>query len=153
MPQRDFILRMIEQLGAMLVALRKMILGGGDPRQIEDALASAAQETGLELAILRGLTLDSLLSLVSPSGEVEPTRCWIMAEVLGLDGLQAAREGRATDARSSLLKARALFDLMRPRGVLVGFPEADERIAGIDQELEALSANGQNPGEPSGDSA
>lgn len=141
MPQRDFILRMIEQLGAMLVALRKMIVGGGDPRQIEDRLQTASRESGLELDLLRGLTLESLLMLVAPSGEVEPTRCWLMAEVLGLDGLQAAKDGRHEQARASLLKARALFDLIRPAGgVIVGIPEAADRIADIDRELDDLPA-------------
>ena len=70
-----------------------------------------------------------------PTGEVEPTRCWLMAEILYLDGLEASVSDRA--AEDSLLKARALFDMVRPAGgLLVGWPEAAARIAEIDKLLE-----------------
>ena len=71
--QRDYILRLIEQLGGALVALR------------------------------RGFSEDTLHMFVSPTGEVEPARCWLMAELLYLDGLQAKLEERGDDARSGLL--------------------------------------------------
>jgi hypothetical protein len=56
-----------------------------------------------------------------------------MAELLYLDGLQARAEGRRDDAADSLAKARLLFGLVEPGGgMLVGFPEAGERVREIE---------------------
>jgi len=137
MPQRDYVLRLIEQMGAALAALRKRILGRGVAAgQVHDELAGLADRSGFDLALLRGFSGETLHMLVSPTGEVEPARCWLMAELLYLDGLQALAEDRSEDAREGLEKARLLFGLIEPGGgMLVGFPEAAERIREIDERL------------------
>ena len=137
MPQRDYVLRLIEQLGAALVALRNRILRrGAAPQEVHDELAGLADRSGFDLALLRGFSGETLRMLVSPTGEVEPARCWLMAELLYLDGLQALAEGRAGDARAGLEKARLLYSLVEPGGgMLVGLAEAAERIHEIDDRL------------------
>lgn len=144
MPQRDYILRLIEQMGAAMVALRNRILGRkADPDAVDRELTSLAGQAGLDLKLLRGFSAETLHMLVSPTGEVEPARCWTMAELLYLDGLQAQVEEREEEARLSLGKARLLFSLLEPwGGLLVGLPEAAERI----HEIDALLA-GADPGE------
>jgi len=134
MPQRDYILRLIEQMGAALVALRNRILRrSATPQQIHDELAGLAGRSGFDMDLLRGFSGETLRMLVSPTGEVEPARCWLMAELLYLDGLQALEEGRDEGAREGLAKARLLFSLIEPGGgMLVGLPEAAERIREID---------------------
>jgi hypothetical protein len=138
MPQRDYILRMIEQLGAALAELRRRILGGKtDPAAIGQELGALAGRSGFDLELLRGLSGETLHMLASPTGEVEPARCWLMAELLHLDGLQALAEERREDGRTSLEKARLLFSLVEPGGgMLVGLPEAAERVREIDDLLE-----------------
>lgn len=140
MQRRDYILRLIEEIGAAVIALRNRILGRqDDPAEIEHALGRLAGQGGIDLSLLRGFSVDTLHMLVSPRGEVEPTRCWMMAELLYLDGLQARVEDRASDARESLGKAKVLYGLVAPAGgLLVGFPEADERRADIDLQLDGL---------------
>lgn len=135
MHQRDYILRIIEQLGAALVELRKRILGRlVQSDSVEAELQQAARHAGMDIAMLRGFDLDSLHMFAAPGGEIEPTRCWLMAEVLFTDGLAATAEERKHEARMSLLKARALFEMVRPGGgMLLGMPEADERIEDIDR--------------------
>lgn len=137
MPQRDYILRMIEQMGAALVALRNRIVGRrATPHQVHDELAALAGRAGYDMALLRGFSGETLRMLVSPTGDVEPARCWLMAELLCLDGLQAREEGRDEDAREGLAKARLLYSLIEPGGgLLVGLPEAGERIREIDDLL------------------
>jgi hypothetical protein len=135
--QRDYILRLIEELGAVLVELRRRILArelvsGG----AEDELAAVADKAGFDVAILRSLSIDSLHLFAAPSGEVDPTRCWLMAEILYLDGLQATIEEQTTHARTSLEKARVLYSLIAPGGgMLVGFDEAADRTEEIDRLL------------------
>ena len=142
MHQRDYILRIIEQLGAALVELRRRILGGGaTPEATRQELARVAGQAGFDLELLRGFDLVTLRMLVAPTGEVEPARCWLMAEVLYLDGLEASLRG--DDGAPSLTKARALYELVKPMGgMLLGLPEALARIEDIDALL-------SDPGEPS----
>lgn len=136
MHQRDYILRIIEQFGAVLAEIRRLILGRGDPGSVRRALAGVAEQTGMDVELLRVLTLETLHLSVAPTGEVEPARCWLMAEILYLDGLHATLTEQDEIGRASLLKARALYDLIRPAGgMLVGFPEASARIDEIDRLL------------------
>ncbi len=138
MPQRDYILRQIEMLGELLVAIRNQILGRhGDPAEIEARLESASEQAGMSLELARAATPETLRMLIAPTGEIEPGGSWLLAEILYLDGLQARMTGDADHAADSLAKARALYSLLQPMGAfLVGFPEAAERISEIDALLD-----------------
>lgn len=134
MPQKDYILRQIEVLGAALIAIRKMILGGGAKAgEVETRLNEVSQQGGMALDLARAASPETLQMLVAPTGEIEPGSCWLLAETLYLDGLHAQMAGEEERALDSLAKARALFSLLKPMGAfLVGFPEATERIREID---------------------
>ncbi|UCC24949.1 MAG: hypothetical protein JSU98_14625 [Gemmatimonadales bacterium] len=139
MAQRDFILRMIERFGQMLIALRNRILRGDHPQQIEDSLLAGSQQVGVDLALVRSFTLESLLMFVGKEGQLELDRAWLMAEILSLDGLQSARLGQVEPARDSLLKARALYDLVGSSGsMLIGVPDIRDRLREIDEALRDL---------------
>lgn len=137
MHQRDYILRLIEELGAILVAIRRRIMGQEMTAEAADEeLSAVANKVGMDLTILRSLAGESLHLFAAPGGEVDPSRAWLMGEILYLDGLQAKIEERFEDAEASLGKARYLFTLIAPGGgMLVGFEEAEERIADIDETL------------------
>lgn len=147
MQQRDYILRLIEQMGAALVELRNRILGRKtDALRIQEDLSGLAGQAGYDMELLRGFSAETLHMLVSPAGDVEPGRCWLIAELLYLDGLQAQVEERTEDARGTLGKARILFRLIEPAGgMLVGLPEAAERVTDIDVRLEALAGSYPSP--------
>ena len=138
MPQKDYILRQIEVLGAALVAIRKMILGGGaETADVETRLQEVSQQGGMALDLARAASPDTLHMLIAPTGEIEPGSCWLLAESLYLDGLLAIQLGEEDRAADSLAKARMLFTLLKPMGAfLVGFPEATERIREIDEQVE-----------------
>ena len=138
MSQKDFILRQIEMLGAALVAIRKMILGGeADSAQVQSRLQEVSQQGGMALDLARSASPETLHMLIAPTGEIEPGSCWLLAETLFLDGLHAAQIGDGGRASDSLGKARMLFSLLKPMGAfLVGFPEASERIQEIDEMVE-----------------
>lgn len=139
MERRDYILRMIEQVGRVLIALRNRILGGAEAGEVEQQLHWAAGQAGVDLDIARVATVETLLMLIAPSGEVEPARCWLVAEILHLDGLEAETDGNTARARDSYEKARSLFTLVAPHGAyLVGLPEAAERIRELDSRLAGL---------------
>lgn len=142
--QRDYIVRMIEEFGRFALAIRRMILGGEKgSEEVGMRLRSLASRAGLDLDLAHAATLETLLLLAAPSGELDPARCWMYAETLYLDGLEASLSGDRPRAKSSLDKARRLFELVAPQGAfLVGFPEAGERIEEIEAELRSLQGHG-----------
>lgn len=147
---RDYILRMIEQFGRFAVALRRRILGGkATSSEVQAQLQSVAHQAGFDIELARIASVETLMLSIAPGGEVDPARCWMFAEVLYLDGLDAELSEDRVRARTSYDKARVLFSLVAPLGVfLVGFPEAAERIQEIDQRLGRLNAERQAPDSP-----
>lgn len=145
MAQRDYILRLIEELGAALIALRNAILRGGAPAgEVESTLRRATSAAGMELELARAVSAEALPDMVAPTGDVEPARCWVLAEALMTDGVNRLHEGEPELARSSLAKAAVLFKLVAPWGAyLTGFPEASERIAEIEGLLEAMDSGAE----------
>lgn len=140
MDRRDYIMRLIEQAGQALIALRDRILGReASAGEVRDALRQAALLGGLDYDVAKAMTAETLAAMVAPAGEVEPGRCWVLAETFYLDGLEASLGGRSAEAREMLGRARLLYGLLRPlAGNLVGVPEADVRIAEIERRLDRL---------------
>jgi len=138
MTQKDYILRQIEILGAALIALRKKILGGqAEGGEVEGRLQEVSERAGMALDLARAATPETLQMLIAPTGEIEPGKCWLLAETLFLDGLHARLTEDEDRALDSLAKARVLFSLLQPMGAfLVGFPEAAHRMREIDELVE-----------------
>ncbi|HUH14064.1 MAG TPA: hypothetical protein VMK65_13195 [Longimicrobiales bacterium] len=133
MHQKDYILRLIEQAGAVLARVRRLLFGGASAAEVEQAMSEAARLAGVDLRLLRDMTPDTLLLLMSPGGEPEPSRCWITAELLYLEGRAADAAGDEGAAMAAYGKALLLFRALSP-DLLPGLPEAEERV----RELEAL---------------
>lgn len=148
MAQRDYIMRMIEQLGAALVSLRRVILGGTANREtVRRTLRDSADSVGFNLDLARAATVDTVRLLVAPTGEIEPGRCWLIAEVLYLDGLDLELQGSVDDALHQYAKATALYELLEPEGLIIaGLPEATERLAEIEVRSSALQAQSEGRG-------
>ena len=137
----DYVLRLIERLGATLIALRNRILR----RAREDVAITAeiqeiARQAGLDLAVARTLGPEMLLMWLAPTGEADPARLWLMAELLYLEAL-AGRASGGTEWRADMKRALAVLSRVpsewRPRDELAA---AGERIA----EIRAL-LDGQAP--------
>ncbi len=141
MPQRDYILRLIEQLGQALLRVRKMITGEeAATGRVGDELRLIGRRAGVDLDIARVATPETLLLLVAPTGEPDPGRCWVLAEMLLLDGLEAEAEGRVAAALARYDKAVRLFRMIEPAGAfLTGWPEATERVREIEARVAALA--------------
>ena len=112
---RDYVMRLIERFGRALIALRNRILG----RELVEAsargeLRQIAAQAGLDLDVARGLDPAMLLMWLAPTGEPDPPRFWLMAELLYLEALVARGEGHEDDARADFARARALFARLPP---------------------------------------
>ena len=143
MQQRDYIMQMIEQLGVALAHLRQLILGKASKAEIRAEMAAAACTGGVDLQMARIATPDTLVALLSVGGELNPSGCWLTAELLFLDGLEAEADSDVSGASLSYEKALNLFRLLEPAGaLLLGWPEARERVEEITARLDRLRAEG-----------
>ena len=87
------------------------------------------------------MKLRALLLLLSPGGQPEAARCWVMAEFLYLDGLQMEEAGRLDESRASYRRALRLFLALDP-AVIGGLPEAAGRAAELETRLRSLADGG-----------
>jgi hypothetical protein len=141
MQQRDYILRMIEQMGAVLARLRQQLLGGAP---VAEEARQEADRAGVDLDLARVLDAESLVELLSPEGQPDITRVWFIAELLYLDGLQSEQAGRLDEAVGYFRKALRLYLTLDPR-ILGGLPEAGERVTDLESRLGGARAT--RPGE------
>lgn len=141
MYRRDYILRLIERFGRILIALRNRILR----REIEAAdvlaeLRDIAQQAGLDLELARRLDPAMLVLWLAPTDDVDEPKLWLMAELLYLEGLQSQVGG---DARADFARALSIFARLppewRPSDDLAA---AGERVAELRRLLETDSGPG-----------
>jgi hypothetical protein len=154
MYQRDYILRLIERFARALILLRNRILKReADQPLLAAEIGEIAKQAGLDLDVARRLDPATLLMWLSPSGEADPPRFWLMAELLHLHGLQARAEetegGRADFERALTILLR-LPAAWRPSE---DFCTTGERVAELRGLLSARAEKPEGlagaPGEPS----
>jgi hypothetical protein len=129
----DYILRLIERFGQALRVLRDRILRREvKAADMREELREVASLSGLDLDVARRLDGGMLLMWLSPTGDVDPPRFWLMGELLYLEGLAARQEGGGDTGRADLEAALTVFSQVpegwRPQEDLAS---AGERIAEI----------------------
>jgi hypothetical protein len=115
MYRRDYVLRIIERFGRMLIALRNHIL----QREIEAddvraQLGEVAREAGLDMEIARRLDPAALLMWLAPTADFDAPRLWLMAELLYLEALDARASSAEGGGRADFARALALFQHLPP---------------------------------------
>lgn len=135
--RRDWILRQVEQIAEVLARLLGRILRrelSGD--EVRAELDAVGRSLGLDMELAHRVSAETLLLLVSPTGDIEPARCWLFAETFYLEGLQAHLNGDGDEASDLLARARLLFQAMADGELrLPGMAEAGERVREIDRIL------------------
>jgi hypothetical protein len=133
MYSRDYILRLIQQFARALIALRNHLLGReADPADALAQISEIAREAGLDLEIARTLDTSSLLMWLAPTTELDPSRMWLMAELLYLAALTSGATGRADLERALAICQRLPAD-WKPSD---DFPTVGERVTEIRELLE-----------------
>lgn len=110
MLRRDYLLRLIEEMGRIVARIRELLLGG-DVVAAATELEAAARLAGIELQAARALTVDSLLVLLRPTPDADPARVRIVAQILELDAERARAAGDDEEAERLFAKARLLLQL------------------------------------------
>lgn len=116
MYETDYILRIIQQMGAIL---RRMIeqARGEHPGEVFDTSREALQLLlGLPPALADSLTADGLVALLSPGGMFDPERGRLVAEVFVRRAQAGARLGLAESEASDRAKAERLIGLTIEHG-------------------------------------
>ena len=133
----DYVLRLIERLGAALIALRNRILRRARQETAIAEIHEIARQAGLDLAVARTLAPEMLLMWLAPTGDPDPARLWLMAELLYLAGLEGRASGGTewhADLKRALIVLTRVPSEWRPRDDL---PAAGERIVEIRALLDA----------------
>jgi hypothetical protein len=107
MERRDYLLRMLEDMGRIIARMRELLVGG-DTAGAAVELQAAAKLAGLDLGTTRSLTAESLLMILRPTGDGDPTRVRLVAELLDGAAELARAEGKDDDAARYAAKADAL---------------------------------------------
>ncbi len=136
MVQSDYILRMIEAIGLIALQIKRM-LRAGSVAEAKTALREAQAQVGVDLDMARVLSGDSLLAIISPTGQADPTRCMLFGEILYLEGLCALEAGDVEEGRETLAKAQLLLGSAVSYGTAIGvrYPEIDATMEEIDELL------------------
>jgi hypothetical protein len=108
------------------------MLIGGEP--VGDVLRLEARKSGVDLDLARVLDADSLADVLSPNGQPDVTRLWVMAELLHLDGLRLDMEGRMDEGEALHRKSLRLYLALEP-AVLAALPEGAIRLQEIEERL------------------
>ena len=141
MYRRDYILRLIEQLGRQLIALRNRILRREQDRDaVRQEIGEIATRTGIDLDVARMVDVSTLRLLMSVAGNVDPGRCWLTAELLLLEGIDAAQAGDSALARLDFARALDLYSMVEQDWQpLDELPPVNERIAETQRLLAELA--------------
>ncbi len=129
--QSDYILRMIEQFAQAIATLRNRLLGRGPDREpLVGEVRAIADRTDVDLDVARTVDSETLRMLMSVGGELDRGRCWLTAELLVLEALEAKQTGDPNTAKAAAARALELYSWMpedwRP---LADIPPVSERVA------------------------
>jgi len=139
--RQDYILRLIEQMGRVLAGFVDRILNRAPDElgDVEAELNGMAHKVGLDLELARRLEPGSLHIMIASGGDVDPGRCWLLAELLFLHGLQAQRRGEPDSALESFTRSLHLYRLVQPGWAsAVPLPDAEARRIELQERIQAL---------------
>ena len=109
--QSDYILRVIEQMGAML----RRILDNLREHKPDEALEVSEEAVGLVLDVdpetALSLTGEGLLTLMGGGGDVDPSQALLLGQVLALRAEARAQQGAAAQAAAEAERARVVLEV------------------------------------------
>jgi hypothetical protein len=107
--QRDYIMRLIEQIAALVASIIAKERAGQYPEAKADADEKARQTIGLSLSDVRKLSPEAVSQLLCSSGGLRYGRAVILAELLLHDAAISEATGHSTDALLSYVHAFCLL--------------------------------------------
>ena len=143
--QRDYILRLVEQLAKTLGAL-VVLKKAKRFDEAELTVSEAARNlVGLDVPTLHALPLDQIVTLFSPGGSLDAGKCLVVAEILEEDADVKTLKGDEAGAYRSRIRALGLLLEVSGREGLDRMPEPARYRAKIERLTRALSENAPVP--------
>ena len=136
MERRDYLLRMLEELGRVVARVRELVTGQS-VAAAADELERAASHAGVTLPLVRALAGDGLAAVLTTAGRPDPAKYLLAAEYLYLEAL------RATPPEDAALFGRA-HQLYRAIGPLRD-PALQAAVADRIADLERRAAMPHSP--------
>lgn len=140
MLQRDFILRLVEQLSKTLGA----VLALKKARRYDEAEVSVADAAknlvGLDIATLLALPVEQIVTLFSPSGSLDAGKCIVVAELLHEHGEIRELQGDEETAYHARVRALCLLLEVSGRESLERIPDSERYLRRITELTAALAA-------------
>ena len=137
--QRDYILRLVEQLSKTLGA----VLTLKKARRFDEAelaVSEAAKNlVGLDVKTLLALPVEQIVSLFSPSGSLDAGKCIVVAEILYEYGEIKSLRGEEDLAYHARIRALSLLLEVSGRESLARIPDAQRYLRQIESLTAALS--------------
>ena len=137
--QRDYILRLVEQLGKTLGAVLTLKKANRFD-EAELAIGEAAKNlVGLDIATLLALPVDQIVTLFSPGGSLDAGKCIVVAELLYEHGEIRSLQGEEETAYHARIRALSLLLEVSGHESLERIPDAERYLRRIETLTEALS--------------
>src|SRR5437016_1386373 len=106
MERRDYILRLIQQLGRLFSRARELLAGGQSAAAQEELERAAA---GLGGGLARALTDDSLIALLTVGGEPDVAKRVVLAELFYVEALRARERGAVGETQRLFARSLRLY--------------------------------------------
>lgn len=104
MERRDYLLRMLEDLGRVMARVRELVVGQSHEAAMQE-LERAAARAGLTLPLVQALAGDGLAAVLTTAGRPDPVKYLLAAEYLTVEAVRAA----PPDDAALLGRALALY--------------------------------------------
>ena len=111
--RRDYILGMVEHMARMVVRARELI-GRGELTAARDELRRVVRQAGLDLDMVKRVSAETLISILSSSSTPDAARCLLVAEVLAAEADRVGASNRREDVDGLRTKAVSLYCATRP---------------------------------------
>jgi hypothetical protein len=139
MPERrDYLLRMIEQVSRVLARVRDKI-ARGENAAARDELRGVVRQAGLELDMVKRMSPETLLGMLTMGSTPDPARCLLVAEVLAAEADRAAAANEGDDVVRLRAKAVELYRAARPHIGRDDQEIVDRRIAELSERRETAT--------------
>jgi hypothetical protein len=107
--RRDYLLRMLEEMGRVVARVRELVTGQSVAAAAEE-LERAASLAGVTLPLVRALSGDGLTAVLTTAGRPDPAKHLLAAEYLYLEALRAT----APEAEALFGRALSLYRAIGP---------------------------------------
>lgn len=107
--RQDYLQRMIQNVGATLARVIRLRREGRDEEALEVLADESLEISKMHGDVLHAISDEDLMIMLRSRGEVEPERCFALAEVLREEGVILQDRDQLRGATSRLIKALRLY--------------------------------------------